>query len=52
LARKDIQPWLSEVDTFLAGNSWNMTWMKMSRLMREEMEKKSALPEKKEKAYV
>ena len=52
LETEDRKPWLAEVDAFLAGNSWNMTWMKMSRLMREEMGKKNELPEKKEKAYV
>jgi glycosyltransferase involved in cell wall biosynthesis len=31
LAEKDRAPWLSQVDAFLAGNSWDRTWSEMAQ---------------------
>ncbi len=33
LGRGDRDRWLAEVDAFLAGNSWDMTWERMQRLI-------------------
>lgn len=33
LAQGDRARWLAEVDAFLAGNSWDMTWDRMQRLI-------------------
>ncbi len=33
LQRGDRPTWLSEVDAFLAGNSWDLTWARMHRLI-------------------
>lgn len=37
LAQRDDESWLARVDAHLAGNSWDRTWKKMSRLMADTL---------------
>jgi UDP-galactopyranose mutase len=37
LARTDKSAWLAEVDNFLANNSWDATWQRMTELMNKSM---------------
>ncbi|MEO6814756.1 MAG: glycosyltransferase, partial [Ginsengibacter sp.] len=49
---KNIETWKAKVDAFLATNSWNETWHKMSELIDVALENKFIMNTKKEKIYV
>ena len=49
---KNNEEWIKKVDSFLSGISWNKTWRKMSELIDEALEKKSAVRKNKMKMYV
>ncbi len=53
LQQKPNKQWLVKVDTFLADISWNKTWMEMSKLMGEALERKKQHKDtKNEEVYV
>ncbi len=49
---KNMETWKAKVDAFLATNSWNETWHKMSELIDVALENKFIMNTKKEKIYV
>jgi UDP-galactopyranose mutase len=52
LNNPDYGKWLSEVDTFLSGISWDKTWQDMYSLINDTISKKNSSPIKKGNAYV
>jgi UDP-galactopyranose mutase len=52
LASKNNEEWLSKVDHFLSGNSWNKTWQEMCALIDQALEKKTKVIKSKKKMYV
>ena len=54
LKRKQRKTWLTKVDSFLAGNSWDRTWSQMAKHIENKLEPQTTISQTttKEKQYV
>ncbi|HVG42086.1 MAG TPA: glycosyltransferase family 1 protein [Chitinophagaceae bacterium] len=52
LKKKSTKAWLSKVDSFLAGNSWDRTWSEMVKHIENKISVTTTKTKVKEKAYV
>jgi UDP-galactopyranose mutase len=54
LKRKQRKTWLTKVDSFLAGNSWDRTWSQMAKHIENKLEPQTTISQttSKEKQYV